>query len=74
MKERTKMAQTIKARAVAFAKAEILHSTDWQQVQDALSNHPEFGPWLGDEIGDYQNLIREAETSLGSKIPDRYSN
>lgn len=64
----------MKSRAVAFAKTEIMRSTDWQQVQDALCNHPVFGPWLGEEIGDYQNLIREAEAALGGKIPNGYSN
>ena len=68
------MAQTIKSRAIDFAKAEIMRASDWQEVQDALANHDEFGPWLGDEQSDYQRLIREAEASLGNKIPDTYAN
>ena len=64
----------IKARALAFTKAAILRSTDWQEVENALHNHAEFSAWLGDEPSDYQNLIREAEDALGDKIPSGYSN
>jgi hypothetical protein len=68
------MAQSIRQRAIAFAKSEIMRSTDWQDVQDALSNHDEFAAWLGDDAAEYQSIIREAEEALGAKIPYGYSN
>lgn len=63
----------IKARALAFTKAAILRSTDWQEVENALSNHDEYSAWLGDDSSAYQSLIREAEEALGDKIPNGYS-
>lgn len=48
-------------------------ATDWQDVQDALSNHPEFGRWLGDEVGDYQSIIRKAEKRFNGKLPASYA-
>lgn len=65
-------------RAVAFAKAEILQSCDWQEVEHALANHTEFGPWLlassEDALGAAQTVIRSAERELGDNIPDGYAN
>jgi hypothetical protein len=64
---------TLRQRAVAFAKAEIRNAQDWQDVQTALAEHPDFGPWLGDDIAAYQAIIREAENNLGDDIPADYA-
>ena len=53
----------------------ILRATDWQDVQDALSNHPTIGPWLGEDgLALAQAIIREAEERLGDDLPMAYSN
>lgn len=68
--------RNIRTAAITFAMGIIMRSTDWQEVQDALSNHDKFGPWLrtqGDEAGDYQSIIRDAEDRLGDKVPADYA-
>lgn len=67
--------RTIHGRAVSFAMDKILHSTGWQQVQDLLSNHDEFGPWLEHEHGmaEAQAIIRQAEERLGNRLPANYA-
>jgi hypothetical protein len=67
------MAQTIRQRAVSFAKDEIMRATESQEVEVALANHDEFGPWLGDDLGLCQSVIREAEKSLGDRVPHNYA-
>ena len=67
-------APNIRARAIEFAKAVILRSTDWQEVQFALHNHPEFGPWLTGQDNDGTGVIRAAEERLGDRLPSGYSN
>lgn len=61
--------------AIRFAMREIVRSTDWQEVENALANDTVFGPWLsGDATLPAQSIIREAEDRLGDQIPDGYSN
>jgi hypothetical protein len=65
---------SIEARAVSYAVALIERgATDWQDVQDALSNHIEFGPWLSDEVSASQSVIRKAEKRFNGKLPSTYS-
>jgi hypothetical protein len=72
------MGMSIRSRAVAYAKERIMHSSDWQEVQNDLANHDEFGNWfesLGESgPSEAQNIIREAERTLGAKIPSGYAN
>lgn len=63
----------IRNRAVRFATGRIKQSTDWQEVQNDLYNHSEFGPWIGNDEGLSISIIREAERNLGDKIPAGYS-
>ena len=67
---------SIRPRAVRFAMDEIMRSTESQEVEHALANHAEFGPWLHNECGDglatAQAIISEAEEKLGSKMPAAY--
>ena len=56
--------------AIRFVMGILRHARDWQEGQDALSNHDRFGPWLGDDgIAEAQSIIREAEERLGDKLP-----
>ena len=67
------MAETTQVRAVEFAKGVITHSTDWEEVQQALFNHDEFGPWLEGQDSDGLAIIRAAEESFGRRLPSGYS-
>ena len=60
-------------RQQAVAKAEIMRATDWQEVQYALADHDEFGPWLNGDLSLCQSVIREAEKSLGNRVPKTYA-
>lgn len=58
--------------AVLFAETIILGARDWQDVQDALANHPVHGPWLRrnpDPLVQAQGILREAEDNLGDRVP-----
>lgn len=67
------MAATTQARATQYAKAVIARSTDWQEVQHALFEHDEFGPWLRSQDNDGMNVIRAAEETYGRNLPSGYS-
>lgn len=62
---------------VRYTVGVLRHATDWQEGQDALANHPSYGPYLrglyGDDDGaiitEMQNIIREAEERLGDDLP-----
>lgn len=65
------MAMTIEQRAVNFTASVLRTAEDWQDGQDALSNHSEFGPWLeesGDPAGEAQRIIRAAEVKLAAEL------
>ena len=69
--------KSIRDRAVSFAESVIMRATDWQEVQHALGDHDEFGPWLDREYGDdaisaAQSIINDAENRLGDKMPAAY--
>jgi hypothetical protein len=64
--------------AVNYAMSVIRRSTDWQQAQTALADHPTLGPWLEQEFADdviseVQSIIRDAEEQLGDAVPSNYS-
>jgi len=62
----------IREDAVNFTMGVLRRATDWQEGQDALSNHDRFGSWLdegGDPIAACQSIIREAEERLGDDVP-----
>lgn len=65
----------IEERAIRYTMGVVLRVTDWQDAQDALANHDEFGPWI-EGIGDgidacavAQDIIRKAEDRLGDRVP-----
>lgn len=65
---------SIESRAIAYAVAVIDRgATDWQEVQDALSNDGEIAEWLGDDIAACQRIIRKAESKFNGKLPVTYS-
>jgi hypothetical protein len=55
----------LEAEAVRYCLTRISSATDWQDLHEALANHPTVGPWLlemGDAgLGEAQRLIRLAE-------------
>lgn len=56
--------------AIRFTMSVLRRAKDWQEGQDALSNHPRFGSWLGEDgIAEAQSIIREAEERLGDELP-----
>lgn len=64
----------IRERAVRFTMGILRRAKDWQEGEDALANHDEFGPWLAagsDDpfISEAQSIIREAEERLGDDLP-----
>lgn len=65
-------ATDIQEAAIRFTMGVLRRASDWQDGQDALANHPKFGPWLeesGNELADAQAIIREAEDRLGDDLP-----
>ena len=67
------MASTF-ARAVAFSKHLIAAGAgDWQEVQEALADHDEFGLWLAGDVALSVAVIRSAENALGSALPASYA-
>ena len=66
------MAQDMREGAIRFCMGVLRRARDWQDGQDALSNHKAYGPWLeagGDPVADAQSIIREAEERLGDALP-----
>lgn len=67
------MALTTRESAVRYTMTVLRSAADWQDGQDALSNHSEFGPWIrdsgADELDFIQSIIREAEKRLGDDLP-----
>lgn len=65
---------SIEARAIAYAVAVIDRgATDWQEVQDALSNRAEIAEWLDGDLAVCQRIIRKAEAKFNGKLPATYS-
>lgn len=62
-----------RTRAIDFAKGVIRRSSDWQEVQSALFDHAEFGPWLTAQDSDGMAVIRAAESSFRGNLPSGYS-
>lgn len=65
--------QTVRQKAIAFAAKVILRSTDHQEVETALADHDEFGPWLDGDLDVCQSIVRAAERRLGDRLPTKYS-
>jgi hypothetical protein len=71
------MPLAIEEAMIRYTMGVLRSATDWQEGQDALSNHPTYGPHLRDLYGDddgaiiteMQNIIREAEERLGDDLP-----
>lgn len=68
------MAQDMREGAIRFVMGVLRHARDWQDGEDALANHPIYGPWLevgSDDpfIAEAQSIIREAEERLGDALP-----
>jgi hypothetical protein len=59
----------IREEAIRYTMAVLRTATDWQEGQDALSNHERFGPWLRGDIAEAQSIVREAEERLGDDVP-----
>lgn len=72
---------TTRPYVVEFAMSVCRHSTDWQQVQDAMVNNSRIRDWLEAEAGGddmeilsiAQSVIHEAEERLGDKLPLNYA-
>jgi hypothetical protein len=63
---------SIREKAIHFTMGVLRHATDWQEGQEALANHDEFGPWLeasGAANQEAQSIIRAAEKRLGDMLP-----
>lgn len=59
-------------RAVVYAMSVLRHAHDWQEGQEALADHAEFGPWINadpDPMALVQLIIRFAEDRLGDDLP-----
>jgi hypothetical protein len=66
------MDDQIREKAIRYTMSVLRNARDWQDGQDALANHPRFGPWLeigGDPLAEAQSVIHEAEERLGDKLP-----
>lgn len=68
------MTQDIRENAIRFTMGVLRRARDWQDGEDALANHPVYGPWLAagsDDpfISEAQSIIREAEDRLGDALP-----
>lgn len=60
-------------RAIIFVMGVLRNAKDWQEGAHALAEHRRFGPWLRknfpDPASEAQNIIREAEDTLGDQLP-----
>jgi len=63
-----------RSQVVKVAQDAILRSTDWQEVQNVLSNDDSICHWLEETGTDSVEVIRDAENRLGNRIPATYSN
>jgi hypothetical protein len=67
--------------AVKFAATAVMRSSDWQEVQHELANSSPHAEYISEIAVDDEDwcdisvsIIREAEESLGRRIPSGYSN
>lgn len=63
--------------AVRYTMSVLRYATDGQEGEQALSDHPRFGPWLRNECGGdemaalskAQRIVSTAEQRLGNDLP-----
>jgi len=67
----------VRESMVRFTVGVLRRASDWQEGQDALSNHVVFGPWFRNVYGDMEDgitsdmqaVIHDAEERLGDDLP-----